>query len=303
VASTGPITASPAIDGFGTAYVTTPNGLIPVVNFSGTPTLNPASIGVPPPPSGNIPFQPSPGISPTSLYAVGSAGSLFAITPPATSKWQFTPPFGPGIRNSPAFTGQSFSQGSETTFDTVAYVVDVDGIAFGVRDQNGTLLQLQRCSPADPDEMPQDCRMDTCLPLGMECINNRCDGIPDGTVCTRDSCPSGRVCTTLPLCDDPPQSGCANTLRIPADATSQVDTSPILSGDSFVVVGTNDGQVCARTIENQVPGQFLDTPTANWATGCIDLAAGDARPTRSSPVIGPNGLIYITTDAGLYEIR
>jgi hypothetical protein len=81
----------------------------------------------------------------------------------------------------------------------------------------------------------------------------------------------------------------------------EIETSPVLSGDPFVVIGTPDGRVCARGLEGTVPGQAQTPPTAPWADGCIELP--NDQPTRSTPIIGPNGQIYVTTDDGLYAIQ
>ena len=220
------------------------------------------------------------------------------------------------IRGSPAFVGQSFSQQAETTFDTIVYVVDTTGTAFAVRDLNGMLLQQQRCTggPNDRNPYTQDCRLDSCSEPGQgDCMgNNRCSG--DDTVsCTRDSCVTSNTgqCVVLPLCQDvQPGVPCSNTNAIPAAPVTTIPASPVLTGDLFVVVGTSDGRVCARTLDNLVPGQTLDSPTETWrdGDGCITLdptldPTSPAAATRSSPIIGQNGRIYVTTDAGLWVIE
>ena len=74
-----------------------------------------------------------------------------------------------------------------------------------------------------------------------------------------------------------------------------MQTSPAISSEAFAVVGSADGRVCARSFQGLVP----EDPA--WEDGCV--AIGDDLPTRSSPAIGSDGVIYITTDSGLYEIR
>jgi hypothetical protein len=37
--------------------------------------------------------------------------------------------------------------------------------------------------------------------------------------------------------------------------------------------------------------------------GCLDLDPLDDSPTRSSPIISQTGIIYVTTDKGLYAIK
>lgn len=310
VATGGPVTASPTLDSNLNTYVTTADGIIPSVSFSGTPFGTPISVGRPL----DAPFQPSPAVL-LDLYAIGSGGSLIAIVPPATRKWGFTPPTSSVIRGSPAFAGQSFSQQAETTFDTIVYVVDTQGTAFGVRDANGMLLQLQRCpgGPDDPHPFTQDCRLQSCEPGQGKCENNNRCSDDDTVTCTRDSCETSDMgtCTLLPYCTDvEPGVPCSNTNAIPSAPATTIPASPVLSGDLFVVVGTSDGRVCARTLDNLVPGQTLDSPTETWrdGEGCITLdptidpTSPDAS-TRSSPIIGQNGRIYVTTDAGLWVIE
>jgi hypothetical protein len=87
---------------------------------------------------------------------------------------------------------------------------------------------------------------------------------------------------------------------VTTDGPVTVEASPALSADLFVVVGTTDGRVCARNLDNTVPGD--DDDQANpWLSGCIAL--GDGQPVRSSPAIGPGGAIHVTTDSGLYIIK
>ena len=84
--------------------------------------------------------------------------------------------------------------------------------------------------------------------------------------------------------------------------------------------------MCARRTHPGVPGYNLEPPTATWGDGhcnstsqaclkdtdcptdescvpggCIEL--GDGLPTLSSPIIGENGTIYVTTANGLYVIK
>lgn len=311
VRASGPITASPALDSSGTVYVTTPEGILRAVDFGGTPVNNPVAIGVPfPPQPGQPPIQASPSVS-ASVYAIGSSGSVVGVTPPAAFKWQFTPPVTSIIRASTGFVSQAFSQGSETTFDNIVYAMDERGMLFGIRDLNGSLLYFQRCVKDGVFNLTQDCRMDSCDPGQGECSNGRCS-LDTDQVCTGDSCPGDEVCTTLPPCTNPPQFGvpCMNTLLIPSVPATFVDTSPALSPDAFAVVGTRDGRICARTLNNLIPGQTLDNPTETWmaGNGCIEidstLAATDPRrATRSSAIIGESGVIYVTNGKGLYEIK
>jgi hypothetical protein len=61
----------------------------------------------------------------------------------------------------------------------------------------------------------------------------------------------------------------------------------------YGVVGTVDGRLCARRLDETVPEDEI------WATGCITIAPGKA---LSSPVIDLEGNIYVTSDETLYAI-
>jgi hypothetical protein len=138
----------------------------------------------------------------------------------------------------------------------------------------------------------EDCTLDSCAPFDATCDEEtrRCAIMvgPD-EACTQDSClPNFGPCIELP-----------GSIEISGGPVA-IGTSPVISADLFVVVGTDDGRLCARTLNDLTPGYDLSPPTPLWASGCVAL--GD-RPTRSSPAIGKNGVIYVTTDAGLYIIK
>ena len=82
-----------------------------------------------------------------------------------------------------------------------------------------------------------------------------------------------------------------------------VQTSPVVSGDLFIVIGTADGQVCARAQDDTVPNDEAANNPWLDGFGCVDLDPEDDSPTLSSPIIGTNGRIYVTTAAGLYVIE
>lgn len=326
------LTSTPAIDANSNIYITSPDGILSAVDFSGR-LLWRIPVGAPPAAT----LQPSPAVS-TSIYAIGSGGAVFAVNPNGTEKWQF-PPLLP-ISGSPAYLSETFDQGADSVVDTIVYVVDTEGTAYGLRDLNGTIVQLQRCSN-NPDNPTEDCRTDSCPPPLTCGDDSRCTvatptsdqrrpgdshgttGIPTptpGEACTRDSC----LAENLGTC-----TAYDGSMLIP-DTPVPISTSPVVSGDLFVVVGTSDGRVCARTLDppyGVVPGYDLDPPTATWGTGhcnvtttqvclettdcpagetcvpggCIEL--GDGLPTLSSPIIGENGTIYVTTASGLYVIK
>lgn len=197
------------------------------------------------------------------------------------------------ISGSPAVLLGAFSQGSTDVADTLVYVVDVEGRIYGLRDGlNGAVIQLQRCS-GDPT---LECTTDSCAPFGTTCDpqTNRCmGGVGPDQRCSEDSCVADAadgVCTTI-----------NGSIEI-AGGPVPITTSLTVSSDQFGVVGTSDGRVCARTLDGFPPGYNLTPPTTDWpAGGCVSLF--DTGPTQSSPAIGLNGEIYITTDAGLYVIK
>lgn len=277
-----PITSTVAIDPTGPFYLTTPDGVLGAADASGRPLWQ-ISIGTPPSAS----FQSSPAVG-TSIYAIGADSALSIVTPGGSVKWQY-PPLAP-VLGSPAFAQQSIDVGSEVLLDTIIYLADEDGLLYGVRDQTGDIWQRQYCSEA---EDVTTCRMDGCPPDKGTCdkTTNRCcvgDTCND-TKCTPDTC-------------DADQGTCVSTpALIPVtNDTVKVETSPVLSGDLFVIVGTTDGRVCARNLDTTVPGDDADTANP-WLSGCISL--GDGLPVRSSPAIGPGGAIHVTTDSGLYIIK
>jgi outer membrane protein assembly factor BamB len=278
------ITSTTAIDPTGPFYITTPDGILAAADGSGRPLWQ-VSIGAPP--AG--PLQASPGVG-ASIYAIGAGSALFGINPGGSLKWQFNPQA--PVLGSPAFASQSIDFGSELLLDTVIYLADVNGLLYGVLDTTGEIWDIQQCSMPDPNaETIESCRMDSCLPDMGTCVNNRCTEAVDDTPCTPDTCIADNhgACTSKPA-----------LVPVSSGDPVQVETSPVLSGDFFVVVGTTDGRVCARNVDGTIPGNEHDASNP-WLNGCIEL--GDGLPVRSSPAIGPNGLIVVTTDSGVYTIK
>jgi len=284
----GPITNSPALDSNSIVYAVAADGVLSGVDFSGRPVPWKFGAGIPLPQT----FQPSLAVG-TTVYAVGSAGALFGVNlSDGSQKWQFTAPT--AIVGSPAFLIQTFDFMADNVLDTIIYVVDQQGTAYGVRDLDGSIIQVQRCT-RDPNQS-QDCRTDSCLPNGGTCTGNpkRCS--ISGLDCTQDSC----------VVDNSADNNhCAVTNGIVAVAGEAVaiSGSPIVSGDLYTVIGTQDGRVCARTLDNLVPGHDFTPPTATWQDGNGCITVGDGSPIVSSPVIGQNQRIYVTTEAGLYLIK
>jgi hypothetical protein len=289
VPAAGPITNSPAVDANAIAYVTAADGVLFGVDFSGRPLPWRFGAGVPPPQT----FQPSLAVS-TNVYAVGAGGSLFGILTNGTQKWQFIPPSATAIVGSPAFLIQTFDFMADNVLDTIIYVVDQQGTAYGVRDLDGTIIQVQRCT-RNPNQS-QDCRTDSCLPNGGTCTGNpkRCS--ISGLDCTQDSC----------VVDNPADNNhCSvstGSVQVAGEPVA-ISGSPVESSDLYTVIGTQDGRVCARTLDNLVPGHDFTPPTATWQDGNGCITVGDGSPIVSSPVIGQNQRIYVTTEAGLYLIK
>jgi hypothetical protein len=282
-----PITSTNVIDPNGPFYITTPDGVLGAADASGR-FLWQFPIGSPPFET----LQQSPGIGP-SIYAIGGGSALFGINLDGTLKWQFSP--NAEVPGSPAFASQSIDVDSNLILDTIIYLADVNGQVSGIRDTDGQLWDIQFCSmPPDPQkDQLETCRTDSCLPNMGECINNKCTEALNDQACTPDTCKANNhgACISRPA-----------QVNLSTDTPVRVETSPILTGDLFVLVGTTDGRICARNVDGTVPGDD-DDPNNPWIMGggCIEL--GDGLPVRSSPAIGPGGSIFVTTDTGLYLIK
>jgi outer membrane protein assembly factor BamB len=303
----GPITSTPAVGINSATYVTTPEGLLLGVDSAGRRLQGngwPFPIGVPP----AAPLQQSASVD-VSVYAIGAGSALYAINPDGSLKWQYLPQA--DVLGSQAFISQSVDEGSMTLFDTIVYIVDRNGTLYGIRDSTGQPMVTQRCS----DDVERSCRFDSCEIAGSECKNNKCDigecsDDPTTTCMNDDDCPEGtgtcdRMDCTPDSCKSDNKGMCELTypgvLPLTTEAIT-VETSPVVSGDLFAIVGTADGRVCARALDTTVPGD-MDNPDNPWilGNGCIEL--GDGLPVLSSPAIGPHSRIYVTTATGLYVIE
>jgi outer membrane protein assembly factor BamB len=380
--STAHITSTPALDGSNNLYVTAADGSVTAIDLTGREEWrvvignspgapfdaacchDPTAAGCNDPAATARCFQPSAAIG-ESVYALGSGGSLFAISSNGINRWQFRP--ARPVTASPAFGQLVFNVGAINEIDTVVYAVDPEGTAYAVRDATGTALQLQRCS----DNVDEDCRIDSCAPPQTCNSSDVCGTATSGPSCTPDSCLPTGMCLLRGRCRDTPATACfLNTCLLedgecnpttalcsisgrpclietcpPGGGTCNsetntctgsgtpcltrqcgpgedlcvrvrdfavggvaktVTTSPVLTSDPFVIIGTADGQVCARWLDGSIPGSDrTPAPDSNWidGSGCVDLDADAADPTLSSPIIGPTGAIYVTTRAGLYEIQ
>lgn len=281
------ITSSPAIDFSGNIYTTTPDGVLTVFQLTGNPAWS-ADVGVPPTdPAPELLTSPLIG---TNAYVVGEGGALYSRVPNGQQRWTFTPTN--PIVASPALILLSFGFQALTVTDVVVEGLDVDTNVYAVRDSTGETLQLQQCNAGTHES----CRMDSCAPTGGTCVNNRCVGGSGAIGCTRDSClPNNGSCEIIPTFGPQP---------LAPDQT--VSTSPIMSTDAFIIFGTDQGNVCARAVNGNI------LAAANWnqnpdLPGCIQLkddnGVPDNGPVLSSPAIGLNGQIYITTPSGLYIIQ
>jgi hypothetical protein len=144
---------------------------------------------------------------------------------------------------------------------------------------------------------------------GQECVSTgekRCSGTDRDRTCFFDGdCAVEEACILIRRCsvsrercivdsDCPVEETCDSSVRFTTEsATLPVTSSPALSTDLYGVVGTDDGRLCARRLDEIVPEAEI------WATGCITIAAGKA---LSSPVIDLDGTIYVATDEKLYAI-
>jgi hypothetical protein len=287
----GPITNSPALDSNANVYVISADGVASGVDFSGRQLPWTFGVGIPPVQT----FQPSPAVGTTTLFAIGLDGALFGINTTGTQKWpQFAPPNGLPIMGSPSFLVQNFDFMANSVLDTIIYVVDQQGTVYGVRDLDGSIIQIQRCT-RNPLES-EDCRTDSCLPNGGTCTGNpkRCS--VSGLDCTQDSCVAENPA------NDNHCSVTTGSVQVAGEAVA-LSASPIVSSDLYTLIGTQDGRVCARTLDNLVPGHDFTPPTATWQDGNGCITVGDGSPIVSSPIIGQGQKIYVTTEAGLYLIK
>src|SRR5262249_41023091 len=104
--------------------------------------------------------------------------------------------------------------------DTIVYVVDRRGTAYGVRDLTGAPLQVQRCS----DDLTEDCRIDSCLPDGMCDGSGHCTNSPT-EFCSSDTCEPTGVCGTVGRCSNDPVEACLPDNCVAYGAVCNSDTS------------------------------------------------------------------------------
>jgi outer membrane protein assembly factor BamB len=321
----GPLTGTVALSGSRTLHFTAPDGILYSLDSTGR-FLWSAAVGIEP--ELGTRRIPSPSVN-VSIYAVGDTGKVFAFNPDGTRKWQFQTKS--RVLGSPAFLNQFDEE--ETRLETVVRVIDENGIMYGIRDQDGLELDMRLCSVTTEvscsslddcsgeetcdlisvcegtnDRCIDDDEADDCID-GQACVSTgerRCSGTDRDRECFFDGdCAVEEACILIRRCsisrercitdtDCPLEETCESSVRITtASATLPVTSSPTLSTDLYGVVGTVDGRLCARRLDETVPEDEI------WATGCITIAPGKA---LSSPVIDLEGNIYVTSDETLYAI-
>lgn len=286
-------TSSPVLGTTGTLFVLSPDGSLYALDLAGRLLWN-FEVGVS---EAGTTRLSSPALA-SAVYVTGAGNTVSAVNPNGTLKWRrqtLAPVLGsPSVAgdivrelkcsdsNAPCRSdadcpietcneGQCSQSGKDCTtsadcpieecrsvnvFDTAIDVVDADGTLYGIRDTTGALATFQRCSGS----------------------NSNADCDDDG------DCSGGETCEER-IALRPMWSG----------GRISVTSSPAISADFFVIVGTAEGLVCARRLDGTVPD---DTA---WESGCISVE--DGAPIRSSPIVDANGDIYVTTDSGLYVIR
>jgi outer membrane protein assembly factor BamB len=323
----GPLTSTVALSTSGTLHFTAPNGLLYSLDTTGR-FLWSARIGVD---LGTSIRLPSPSVN-VSVYAVGAAGSIFAYNPDGTRRWQFQTTnrvFGsPAFVNQ--FVTELIDDKEETRLETIVRVVDENGFMYGIVDRNGREFDAKLCSETTDTACTTnlDCTDDEtcdlirkCTGTDDRCISDEgcgsdqtcdsteeklCSGTNRNRSCFDDeNCAADETCILIRRCsvtqercildiDCPAEETCNSSVRMTTEsATLPMTSSPTLSTDLFGVVGSDDGRLCARRLDETVPDDDI------WQTGCITIAPGKA---LSSPVIDLDGNIYVASDEKLYAI-
>jgi outer membrane protein assembly factor BamB len=315
----GPVTSAPAFAN-NAIFFAAPNGVLYALDFAGrigwsAPTL----LG----PVGTV-LQPSPATS-FAVYLPGADGNIVAYNPDGTAKWRF-PAHAP-VLGSVAVASQQVQDPNDTssTFEPIVYAVDTDGTLYGLRDSDGTVLEVPRCS----DKPDKSCTVDTC-PVGEgTCVDRVCSMsrtfcIPEhcpadqGTCvdgacsvsqepCIADNCPADQGTCVDGICSNS-QTSCSGDTCLPdgsctvhdaqlamSEESIEVTASPSVSGDLYALVGTRSGSVCARLLFGTLP----DADT--WQTGCVSVGSGE--PIADSPVVDARGRIFVISGSTLYAIE
>jgi hypothetical protein len=262
----------------------------------------------------------------------GGGGSIFAYNPDGTRKWQFETRSrvlgSPAFVNQ--FVTELVDGEEETRLETVVRVVDENGIMYGIVDRNGKEFNARLCSETTDVDCSSilDCTGNQTCDLISECTGTddrcisdegcttdqtcdstgvmRCSGTDRDRSCFDDSdCAVQETCILIRRCavsqercildsDCPEDQTCDSSVRVTTESVVlPMTSSPVLSTDLYGVVGSEDGRLCARRLDETVPEDEI------WQTGCITIAPG--KPL-SSPVIDLDGRIYVTSDEKLYAI-
>lgn len=298
------LTSTPAIGV--NLYFVAPDGYLYAVDFAGRFRWR-ASVGT----HASADLAPSPSVN-IAVYAVTADGGVAAYNPDGTFKWRFRADTGRPILGSPAIVLQSVEDqdpndpdnpaSTITVFEPIVYVVDDQGMLFGVRDRDGSVLLQDRCSGATTDQ---------------GCVNDA--DCPPNEICQRLCSLSNAQCLGDEDC--PPLDGVDQTCngfeaQVALAPEGTVRSSPIISIDLFAVVGTEDGRVCARGIDNTTPSNeappTTPSPTAGTPTptpvvgafsdGCLQVAPA-GMPITSSPVLDRDGRVYVVAGGVLYAIE
>lgn len=324
----GALTSTVALSSARTIHFTAPDGILYSLDTIGR-FLWSAEVGVDTVPLTRRIPSPSANVS---IYAVGAGGAIFAFNPDGTRKWQFRTKNrvlgSPAFVNQ--FVNELVNDREEARLETVVRVVDENGVVYGIRDRNGQELDTRLCSlTTDVScETNGDCSgedtcdlISACSGTNDRCITDedctteqtcdstetkRCSGTDRDRSCFFDGdCAVQEACILMRRCsesrnrcridsDCPLEETCNSSVRLVTDSAKvPVSSSPALSTDLYGVVGTDDGRLCARRLDEIVPEEEI------WATGCITIAPGKR---LSSPVIDLDGTIYVASDEKLYAI-
>ena len=308
----GSVVSSPAMDGDGTVYVGSDDGMFYAINPDGTLKWEFLTGGI---------VESSPAIGTDGTLYVGSDDfSLYAINPDGTLKWEF--PTFLGLFSSPAIgTDGTLYVGSD---DFNLYAINPDGTqkwAFLTEESVGS-------SPA--------ISADGTVYVGSD------DGTfyainPDGTL--KWEFPTGG------MVESSPAIGADGTLYVGSDdfnlyainpdgtlkwefpAGNNVRSSPAVGPDGTIYVGSDDGMFYAINPDGTLKWAFLTGGTVNsspaigtdgtlyvgsWdmflhainPDGTLKWAFPTGSTVSSSPAIGTDGTLYVgSADGNLYAIN
>jgi outer membrane protein assembly factor BamB len=251
------LSSSPAFSAVG-VIVTTANGNVYSLDPSGRPSWR-FSTGEAY--STRAALLPSPATQ-GAIYVV-QGRNVIALNVDGTERWRRTE--ADEIVGSPAASVLTIPrEGGGLTQEPVVYTVDHSGTLTATVNSTGKLVRF--CSLVNETCVPSTC------PGEITCVESRrcsisktqCGGdqpnCPDGEDCeTKGRCGAedGTIECTPDSCEDDTDAGlCTREASLPISTGTpiEVESSPALSLDNFIVVGTTDGRICARRIDGAVPG-------------------------------------------------